>query len=182
MADAITDLRVFAESKGILMRSHKDIAAEMAEAEAKRNRSAEAIKQKFDSLVLETEKEFYDLYLAHEERYGRAVLEAFVQHLRSTGEIKSMDDVGTNIGRHFKLLDRFYLSLGNARKSRAGSAFESIHNSLFKKLGYPFEEQVVINGKPDFLMPSAAYFRRNPIDCVIFTAKRTIRERDGVRL
>ena len=35
----------------------------------------------------------------------------------------------------------------------------------------------MINGKPDFLMPSEAYFRKNPPDCIIFTAKRTLRER-----
>ena len=52
-----------------------------------------------------------------------------------------------------------------------------IHNSLFKILSYPFDEQVVINGKPDFLMPSAEHYRKNPMDCIIFTAKRTLRER-----
>jgi hypothetical protein len=56
-------------------------------------------------------------------------------------------------------------------------SFESIHNALFKSLSYPFDEQIVINGKPDFLMPSAAHYRVNPMDCVIFTSKRTLRER-----
>jgi hypothetical protein len=177
MPNRVTDLRLFAASKGIIMKSHKDIAAEMARREVKRARSISDIKERFDSIVLETEKEFYALYLLYEEKYGGAVIEEFVNHLREKGEITGLDDLGVVLSRHFKLLDRFFVSMGNARKSRAGTAFESIHNSLFKKLSYPFEEQVVINGKPDFLMPSAAYFRRNPIDCVIFTAKRTIRER-----
>jgi hypothetical protein len=38
-------------------------------------------------------------------------------------------------------------------------------------------EQVLINGKPDFIMPSYDHFKENPIDCIIFTAKRTLRER-----
>ena len=46
-----------------------------------------------------------------------------------------------------------------------------------KQLNYPFDEQQVINGKPDFLMPSRAHYDRNPMDCIIFTAKRSLRER-----
>jgi hypothetical protein len=49
--------------------------------------------------------------------------------------------------------------------------------TLFKKCKYPFSEQAIINGKPDFVMPSEAYYRSNPIDCIVFTAKRTLRER-----
>src|SRR3990170_4283733 len=46
-----------------------------------------------------------------------------------------------------------------------------------KQLNYPFDEQQVINGKPDFLMPSRRHYDRNLMDCIIFTAKRTLRER-----
>ena len=34
-----------------------------------------------------------------------------------------------------------------------------------------------MNGKPDFLMPNEVHYRRLATDCIIFTAKRTIRER-----
>lgn len=44
-------------------------------------------------------------------------------------------------------------------------------------LDYPFDEQVVINGKPDFLLPSEKHYRVHAPDCIIFTAKRTLRER-----
>lgn len=77
----------------------------------------------------------------------------------------------------FTDLDRFYLSLTQSRKVRAGSAFEIVLKTLFKTLGYPFDEQQVINGKPDFLMPSRNHYDKNPMDCIIFTAKRTLRER-----
>jgi len=49
--------------------------------------------------------------------------------------------------------------------------------TLFKKLNYPFDEQQVINGKPDFLMPSRNHYDTNSMDCIIFTVKRTLRER-----
>ena len=48
---------------------------------------------------------------------------------------------------------------------------------LFTSLEYPFTSQAVINGIPDFVIPSIEYFRKNPIDCIIFTVKRTLRER-----
>ena len=57
-------------------------------------------------------------------------------------------------------------------------AFEYIIRTLFKRLDYPFSEQVEIDGaKPDFVMPSKDYLDERPLDCIIFTAKRTLRER-----
>ena len=73
--------------------------------------------------------------------------------------------------------DEFFLSVSQSRRSRAGSTFEDIIKELFKRLDYPFDEQQIINGKPDFLMPGRAYYDRNAPDCIIFTVKRTLRER-----
>jgi len=56
-------------------------------------------------------------------------------------------------------------------------AFDGSIRALFKYLGYPFSEQKAINGKPDFVLPSESHFRENPTDCIIFTVKRTLRER-----
>lgn len=77
----------------------------------------------------------------------------------------------------FDELNRFFLSLAQSRKARAGGAFEAIIRKLFTALEYPFDEQIVINGKPDFLLPGEAHYRKHPSDCIIFTAKRTLRER-----
>ena len=52
-----------------------------------------------------------------------------------------------------------------------------ILKTLFKRLSYPFDEQQVINGKPDFLMPNRHHYDSNPMGCIIFTAKRSLRER-----
>jgi hypothetical protein len=48
---------------------------------------------------------------------------------------------------------------------------------LSRRLNYPFEEQQVINGKPDFLMPNKQHWDDNTMDCIIFTVKRSLRER-----
>jgi len=79
----------------------------------------------------------------------------------------------------FELLDKFFVSLGNSRKSRAGTTFELILKELFQTyLGYPLDSQVQIDGaKPDFVLPSAKRFIDNPLDCILLTAKRTLRER-----
>ena len=44
-------------------------------------------------------------------------------------------------------------------------------------MGYPYTPQAVINGQPDFLLPSLEHFEKNAMDCIIFTVKRTLRER-----
>ncbi len=119
--------------------------------------------KKFSSLVDAIGREAYAFYLQEEEKSGEKVLEEFFRTNKTSGI--------------FKAMDRFYLSIAQSRKSRAGKAFEEIIKALFRKCKYPFDEQKVINGKPDFLMPSEKYFRKNGPDCIIFTAKRTLRER-----
>jgi EcoRII C terminal len=173
----IDNLRAFAESRGIQMPSPKAVVDEAAASMARKYPDISRIKSEFDKLILETEEEVYDVYLKHEGQYGSAVIKAFADHLVQSGEIASLGQTGSVLSNYFRVLDKFYVSLGNSRKARAGGAFEMIHNSLFKRLGYTFDEQKVINGKPDFLMPSERYFKRNAPDCIIFTAKRTIRER-----
>lgn len=65
----------------------------------------------------------------------------------------------------------------NSRRPRAGSAFEEIIRGLFRQCKYPFDEKATINGTPDFVMPSAKHFGDHATDCIIFTMKRTLRER-----
>jgi len=35
----------------------------------------------------------------------------------------------------------------------------------------------LVHGEPDFSLPSIEHFRNDPPDCIIFTVKRTLRER-----
>lgn len=121
------------------------------------------IRRRFSELLQRTEKLCYTIYLERQNKFGEEVLREFLpsvgnQHL-------------------FEILDRFYLSIGQSRKTRAGSTFEATIRGLFRRCDYPFQEQCIVNGKPDFLMPNEAHYRKFATDCIIFTAKRTIRER-----
>lgn len=40
-----------------------------------------------------------------------------------------------------------------------------------------FQPRATINGQPDFILPSIENFKKDPPDCIIFTVKRTLRER-----
>ena len=174
----IRSLKEFADNKKIVLKDQKEIAAEATQSiTEKYHYSKEQIKLNFDTLFNETQGEIYKVYLKYQYEYGKQVLCAFSDHLIIKEELKTLSQFGTILGKNFSLFDAFFLSLAQSRKSRAGKSFESIHNALFKELGYPFDEQRVINGKPDFIMPSYDHYIRNSIDCIIFTAKRTLRER-----
>jgi hypothetical protein len=174
----IINLRQLAEENDLELVDQAAIGEEAGNfIAAKYNFKKDMIKANFDSLLEETGNKAYELYLKYEADYGKKVLEIFVNQLIKNKEIKNISNVGEILGKNFKLLDSFFLSIAQSRKSRAGAGFESMHNTLFKALDYPFDEQVVINGKPDFLMPSEKHYLKNPMDCIIFTAKRTLRER-----
>ncbi|HUV68010.1 MAG TPA: type II restriction endonuclease, partial [Terracidiphilus sp.] len=81
------------------------------------------------------------------------------------------------IGDYFYTLDKFFLSRTQSRRSRAGSAFEVVLEELFKRLQYPFQSQPAIDGNPDFVFPSVSLYQKNAQDAIVFTAKRTLRER-----
>jgi EcoRII C terminal len=174
----LIDLKQFALTKGIRLKEQKEIAKIASDNIARRfGYNKEQIKENVDSLIWETEKEAYKVYLGFEKKYGEDVFNAFGDHLIDNAEITELKQMGKILGSYLTVFDRFFLSIAQSRRTRAGNSFESLQNALFKELAYPFDEQKVINGKPDFIMPSYEHFKRNPIDCIIFTAKRTLRER-----
>lgn len=174
----INNLKKFAEERGTQIKSQKEIVNEaIANIENKYKFSVTDVKNNFDNLLYECESEAYKIYLKNEKDFGKKVLGEFLDYLYNYGKCNSNSDLKDLFGDHFNVLDSFFLSIAQSRKSRAGKTFERIHNSLFQKLSYPFTEQAVINGKPDFVMPSVEYYRINPLNCIIFTAKRTLRER-----
>lgn len=174
----IINLKDLADKNGITLKDQKFIAEEASKIITGRfNYNKEQIKLNFDDLPDATHDEIYKIYLKYEQAYGEKVFTLFIKHLVYSKQITSLSQTGKVLGENFKLFDSFFLSLAQSRKARAGKSFEAIHNALFKKLDYPFDEQKIINGKPDFIMPSYLHFRQNPLDCIIFTAKRTLRER-----
>jgi len=174
----VENLKDFADGRGIRIKSQDQIAKEAIEnIEKKYNFTVAEIKKNFDQLLFDSEAEAYRIYLESQKEFGKKVLGEFIDYLYKQGHCNSQNDLKIVFGEHFDALDKFFLSIAQSRKARAGKTFERIHNSLFKKLSYPFTEQAVINGKPDFVMPSVDYYRKNPLNCIIFTAKRTLRER-----
>jgi hypothetical protein len=174
----IRDLKSFAKERHISILPQSDIIREaISRITYVYGGDPLTLKANFDRVISDAETLAYKIYIEKELTYGSGVLNAFALHLIESGEIRSLNDLPAVLGDHFKVMDRFYLSIAQSRKSRAGKGFEDIHNTLFSRLGYPFTAQAVINGKPDFIMPSVEYYKRNPMDSIIFTAKRTLRER-----
>lgn len=126
------------------------------------------LKDHFDGVLIDLLGLEYRLYKEEERRVCSRILAEVYP------EASSMRDFWEEV---FDDLYGFFLGVAQSRKQRAGGSFERHVHFLFEKLGYPFDKQVVINGKPDFIMPSAERYRQNPADVILFTAKRTLRER-----
>lgn len=131
------------------------------------------IKEHFDDLVIQLEGQCHERYKESEANYMASALKIVVDEIARSNGLSDSNLLKTSAGE----LNEFFLGLSQSRKARAGSTFEKLVTRLFEKLEYPNEKQKVINGKPDFILPSAEYFRNNPSDCIIFTLKRTLRER-----
>ena len=133
------------------------------------------IRQNFSNLVEHVQIDAFEAYLAAEQIAGsRALADVFLPLIGKQATAAQMVDI---LGQYFYALDRFFLGLTQGRRPRAGKAFEMLIRDLFVRLRYPFSSQPVINGQPDFILPSVEHFRRNPPDAIIFTIKRTLRER-----
>jgi hypothetical protein len=133
------------------------------------------VKSNFSVLVEEAQVSAYHEYRLQEELAWRsAVREVLLPLFTAAGGPENNADV---IADNFAAFDRFFLGLTQGRRVRAGKAFELVIRTLFVLLKYPFTPQAVIDGQPDFILPSVQHYRRNPMDVVIFTVKRTLRER-----
>ena len=133
------------------------------------------IKKNFSRLVSAIQSSAYTVYLKNQKQSGEYALEKYLTKIIPPKN--SAKETISKVAREFENMDKFFLSIAQSRKARAGGAFEDIIKTLFKRLDYPFEEQQIINGKPDFLMPGKKHYDTNAMDCIIFTAKRTLRER-----
>ena len=141
-----------------------------------RNDVHEYIGQNFSQLIETLQVDAYNLYLECErELGGKAIRQHIVDELHGRVEVQAALDAAE---KSFHEWDRFFLSLTQSRRSRAGTAFQEIMSALMDKMGYPFEAQPVLtDSKPDFVMPSKDWYLHNASDCIILTLKRTLRER-----
>lgn len=149
------------------------VAGLIAEMERAGEMDKEKLKDQFGHLVEDMQKRVYHRYLELESQTASRLLKDYFSAFAGEGAGAVVDAVAS----HFREIDVFCLSLTQSRRTRAGKAFEDILKGLFSRMKYPFEEKPVINGVPDFILPSEAHYRRNAMDCIIFTSKRTLRER-----
>jgi hypothetical protein len=112
--------------------------------------------------------------VAEADAQGQALRQAFGELVSESASARELLDV---IARNGGALDKFCLGIAQGRKSRAGSALEACLAELFDRLGYPYSACPIINGRPDFVFPSVEHYKRHATDCIVFTSKRTLRER-----
>ena len=98
--------------------------------------------------------------------------------IQKTGFNKAFSDDLESGELSFEKFDKFFLSLSQSRKVRSGGVFELIIENLLKFLEYPLDTQKKIdNKKVDFVLPSLDFYKKNPLNTVLLSAKRTTRER-----
>jgi restriction endonuclease EcoRII-like protein len=133
------------------------------------------IKKRISRVLSNAEAQAHEQYLGAQQRAVaialRKTFRPLVTHLVSGTQALEL------LARSNKSLDAFFLKIAQGRKARAGRAMEAFFGTLFQMLGYPFERAKLADGTPDFVFPSAAHFRKLPTDCIVFTTKRTLRER-----
>jgi len=172
------DLVIFAVNRGIIIPPQTDIVAEATQNIRERyNLAPDQIKVNFDNLLYDTEREAYKVYLGYEVEYGQQVFKEYTQHLFDQDPLLIPSQFAELIAKQFNVFERFFLSLSQSRKQRAGATLEDIVRSLFRELEYPFTEQPKLDGRPDFVLPSESHYRLEPMECIVFTCKRTLRER-----
>ncbi len=136
----------------------------------------EEIKGVFSEAVHDLQISAYELYLQAEAIAAGKALKKVIRPL--LGNKTKSDDVFDLFENNFQILDRFSLRLTQSRRSRAGTAFEVIVSDLFDKLSYPYTSQPNIGGStPDYVLPSVDWYHLYASDSIIFTLKRTLRER-----
>jgi hypothetical protein len=166
---------LFAIFKRYLLSPKEVIDRALNEVVASKGLDRGFVKSHFSKLVVDTQDRAYSVFLDSQRAAWSKAIEAYLA--KELGENPTRAEVIRFLSDRFDKLDSFFLSLGNSRRPRAGIAFEIGISDLFKRLDYPFVEQPLIDGQPDFLLPDTQHFRENPVDCIIFTVKRTLRER-----
>lgn len=173
--DEEATLKQLKKAFSALVPDGRTIAREAFDAFLTNHPSAASTKKRFSELVESLQLDAYRNYQHYEREAWRvAFVDTFGPELR---ECSTPEKVASVIGDYFYALDRFFLSRTQSRRSRAGGAFEVVLEGLFKRLQYPFESQPKIDGNPDFVFPSVDLYKKNAQDAIVFTAKRTLRER-----
>jgi hypothetical protein len=133
------------------------------------------IKENFGNLVVNIESDVNSEYQRREKKATARALTATM--MGDLGSAASIEDVCNYLSERVHGLDEYFLSVKQSRSSRASNALERILEHLLYRLGYKFEAHPVVDGNPDWIFPSKQHYLNNPMECIVFTAKRTLRER-----
>jgi hypothetical protein len=79
-------------------------------------------------------------------------------------------------GKWYFHLRQLFLSVSQSRKTRGGRDFELQLGLLLRLAGFPYEAQHKQH-RVDFMLPSYAHYATDRTQCVLLSAKRTLRER-----
>jgi hypothetical protein len=110
------------------------------------------------------------------EAQQEAVRTAFAEVvLPLAGEHASPADIVQVVGDNFYALESFFVGLAQGRRPHA-KAFELLVCKMIA-LTYPGAAQAIFPGQPDFIFPSIGHFRREPNDALVFSVKKTVRDR-----
>ena len=130
---------------------------------------ASAIKNSFSEIVENAQARAYQIYL---EQEGSSCSKVLAEFIKESGGLDSFGAI------EFTVMDSFFTSLSQSRKTRAGGSFEKVVTTVFERLRYPFTPQPNLGeSRPDYVIPSLDYYEKFAADCIIFTCKRTLRER-----
>jgi len=119
----------------------------------------------------------FELFKIEEQRVNSDLLWQVVGSDLSPSKHLTKDQLELLVKGKFNELRDFYKSISQSRASRAGGSFQNHIAYILATLNYPFEAQKIINGKPDFILPNVALYHKTPGECILVTAKRTLRER-----
>ena len=131
------------------------------------------IKQHFSALVDAVQLAAVGEYVAAQEIGARLAFADVLLPL--AGENATAADLVNVLADNFSGLEKFFSSLSQGRRPHGGKAFEILIARLIAR-HYAFA-QPVLKGQPDFIFPSVEHFRNDPADCLVFSIKRTIKDR-----
>ncbi|MGI9101440.1 MAG: type II restriction endonuclease [Terriglobales bacterium] len=139
-----------------------------------REQDADWMKDRFSTLVESVQASAQEEYRRAQQRAGRAAFASVLLPL--VGEQACPADFVALLGDNFHALDRFFAGLTQGRRSHTGKAFELLV-CQFISLHYSYTSQAVIHGQPDWVFPSVNHLRDQPADTIVFSAKKTIKDR-----
>ena len=152
--------------------------------------SPDEVRERFDALLRAVWRKTLEVLERYEEKaYGQqAISEVIRLHAedlrRARGEMLADGDDAVALERSLQGLFRvwypelraLFLSISQSRKSRGGKDFELQLRKLLDLMEVPYQPPDRTN-RVDFMIPSYEHYARNRNQCIIISAKRTLRER-----